>query len=260
MDDAKTKAEEAAKKRDTANSNPRKDQIPIEIESFKNKMAAVQQKLDKDKEAQSELMSYQSDAAEINEAIASADSEFDTLQEAIKENVDETQFRLFGLDAAPMVLPKREDDAIGDEVQKLIKKTRDDIQDKLGEREAKAANSNKTVKSHTEKRDKATALLDQDKASAASARGRLAQLQNSVDKINQIVLHVRGFEKNASRESERSLFKPDAENPQALLEYLKDALEEIDSQSTKGVPLVMLRKVTTFFKRKVCAASLCGCM
>lgn len=254
MDDAKTKAEDAAKKRDAANSNPRRNQIPIEIESIKNKMAAVQQKLEKEKEVQSDLMDYQKDAAEIHEAKISADSEFETLQEAIKENVDESQFRSFGLSPPPMVLPKREDDIKGVKLQKLIKQARDEIGEKLGQSEAKAVNINKSVKTLTEKKDKATALLDQDKASATSANSRMTQLQSSVDQIKQIVHNVRGYEKN-HRESGDSPFKPDAEDPQALVDYLKEALDQIEAQSTKGVPLAALKKVMKSLKRAVSETS-----
>jgi DNA repair protein RAD50 len=251
VNEAKAKAADAAKKRDEANNNPRRKQIPIEIASLRNKMDAIQINLDKDKEVQEELMEFQKDEAEINEAKISADSEFETLQEEMKESVDPTQFRLFGLDSPPKVLPKRDDDKSGNELQSLIKKARDEIKDKLDEIQSDMEKINESVQNLTEKRDKTSALLDQDKASIVSVKARMTQLQNSVDRNAHVVQKVRTYERSRDRDSDENPFKPDEADPQALLDYLKERLDAIESESTKGVPVAVLKKVMKSLKKRV---------
>ena len=255
--EAKAKASDAAKKRDEANNNPRRKQIPTEIGSLRNKIDGVQQNLEKDKEVQEELMEFQKDEAEINEAKISADSEFETLQEEIKEGVDASQFRLFGLEAPPKALPKRENDKSGEQLQLVVRKTRDEIKDKMDEKKSDAERANDTVQSLTEKKHNVTALLGQDKHSVDGVKARMAQLQDKVDQNAQIVQKVRQYERNRDRDSGESPFKPEDSEPQALLDYLQDRLDAIESESTQGVPLSALKKVMKSLKANVSQGILC---
>jgi DNA repair protein RAD50 len=245
LDDAKAKAADASKKRDEANANPKRKDIPIEIASLTNKMEEIKVKIEGDKTIQNELFQLQEQQIQIDQIKKSADQELEKLQEDIKLDSNSLQFRAYKIKPPTTDLPTRDVDKAGEQVKKLMNSLHDEIQERLEERDSELGKTNDDVRRLTAVVSEKNALLHQDKQSIGSIKVRMDQLQSNLDKTEQVVQELRVFEGSGFN------FDATAKDPQKLLDHLTDTVEKMDSESTEGIPQTAIRKVMNKLLKQV---------
>lgn len=243
LDDTKMKAESAAKKRDAANANPRRTEIPTEIKRLTGKMEEIRVKLENDKSVQTELLQLQEHQIQIQQTKKNADAELDNLQEDIRLEVNADTWRGYNLTVPQTELPKREQDKLGGELKNVMEGVNREISERFQEKEGELSSTNDNVRRLTQIVSEKRAIIQQDSLSVANKTTRMVMLQESVDKIKRVVQEVRAFE-NRSKLPDLCETKP-----QELLDYLSKRLDNIEMESTEGVPTEIIKKlVRTLFK------------
>lgn len=245
LEDAKAKAADASKKRDEANANPKRKDIPIEISSLTMKMEEIKVKIEGDKTVQNELFQLQEQQIQIDQIKKSADQELEKLQEDIKIDSNSLQFRAYKIKPPTTDLPTRDVDKVGEQVKKLMYGLHDDIQERLEERDSELGKTNDDVRRLTAVVSEKNALLQQDKQSIGSIKARMDQLQSNLDTTEQVVQEIRAFEGSGFS------FDVTTKDPQKLLDYLTDTIEKMDSESTEGIPQNAIRKVMNKLLKQV---------
>lgn len=245
MEDAKTKAADASKKRDEANANPKRKDIPIEIASLTNKMEEIKIKIEGDKSIQNELLQLQEQQIQIDQIKKSADQDLEKLQEDIKLDSNSLQFRAYKIKPPTTDLPTRDVDKVGEQVKKLMYDLHDEIQERLEERDSELGKINDDVRRLTVVVSEKNALLQQDKQSIGSIKARMDQLQSNLDKTEQVMQGIRAFEGSGFN------FDATTTDPQKLLDHLTDTIEKMDSESTEGIPQTAIRKVMNKLLKQV---------
>jgi DNA repair protein RAD50 len=244
LDDAKTKAETAAKKRDEANGNPKRKDIPIEITRLTNKMEDTRIKLENDKSVQNELLQLQEHQIQIQQTKKNADSELEALQEDIRLEVNADTWRSYKLKVPPTSLPNREQDKVGDHLKTVMDQVNRETLEKFQEKEADLSTTNDNVRRLTQLVSEKRALIQQDVVSVAIKSSRMATLQQSVDQVKQVLQEVRAFENKKLPELHETM-------PHELLDYLTKLLENIELESTEGVPSEVITKLVKSLFRLV---------
>jgi DNA repair protein RAD50 len=244
LDDAKTKAESASKKRDEANGNPKRKDIPIEITRLTNKMEDVRVKLENDKSVQTELLQLQEHQIQIQQIKKSADSDLEALQEDIRLEVNADTWRSYKLKLPPTNLPKREQDKVGDQLKVVMDEVSRETIERFQEKETELSTTNDDVRRLTQLVSEKRALMQQDALSASNKTARMATLQESVDQLKQILHEVRTFENKKLPDLNETM-------PQELLDYLTKLLESIELESTEGVQSEVITKLVKSLFRLV---------
>jgi DNA repair protein RAD50 len=237
LDDAKKNAENAAKKRDEANANPKRKDIPIEITSLTNKMEDIRIKLENDKSVQAELLQLQEHQIQIQETKKNAESELNTLQEDIRVEVNADTWRGYNLSVPPTELPKQQDDKLGEKLKRMMNEINRDVSARFEEKENELLKMNDDITRLTQLVSEQKALLQQDALSVSNKKARLAVLQGNVDQIKLVLQEVRAFENSGE------LAGLGESKPQELLDYLLKRLNNLEMESAEGVPTEMIRKV-----------------
>lgn len=231
------KAGKAATKRDEANANPRRQDIPIEISSLTNKMEDIRAKLETDKSVQTELLQLQEHQIQIQETKKLAETELSELVEDIRTDANENTWRSYNLQIPPKDLPKLDDDKVGDKLKKTMYDVSRDVSEKFQEKEADLSKSNDDVTRLNQLFSEKKALLQQDGLSLSNKKSRMGVLQRSVDKVKTVLQEVRSFE-NSSKLTDLS-----ESSPQEFLDFLSKRLETIETDSTEGVSQDVIKKV-----------------
>ena len=239
LDDTRRNTEVEAKKRDEANANPRRKDIPIEITSLTNKIDDIKITIEHDKTVQQDLRRTMETQSSIDQKKEQCRSDLEELN--IKLADYKFQLQAYKITPPPHTLPGDDTDKRGEELKQLIEKIGDEINCKFEDRE-RELNKNQDAARRIEavvleKR----ALLSHNLQSSRTLRQKLVGLQQSIEKTKQVVEHLRSFEsRDLKIPTPVSITETD---PEKLLSYLTMRLEYIDSGSTDEIPPAMVKKV-----------------
>jgi chromosome segregation ATPase len=236
LEDAKTNAAKMAKQRDEANADPRREAIPIELGSLQSKIDNIKNKIDTEKAIEKDLRELQEHEFQIQNSKKQADSDLDQLQEDIKQDSCSYNFTTYKVEAPPAELPNRRDDSKGEQLKKSMERICDDVQERLIERDSEFNDENDTVRRLTAAVSERNALLQQSQQSVAITKNRMTQLEESVEKVKKVIQEVRSFE-------DRIPASLDQGNPHDLFDYLTKRLEDLEGESTEGIPHDAIKKV-----------------
>jgi len=239
LEDTKKNTETAAKKRDEANADPRRKDIPIEITSLSNKIDVIKIEIENDKAVQKDLRQTLETQSAIEQKKEQCRSELEELN--IKVTDYRFQLQAYKIPAPPQTLPGDDIDKRGEELKMIMEKIGDEINVKFDDRERELFNNQDGTRKIQSVIAENKALLKHNLQSSRALRQRLGGLQQSVEKTKQVVEQLRSFEPR-----ELKLPTPvgiTETRPDELLSHLTQRLEEIDNESTEGVPPEVVKKV-----------------
>ena len=239
MEDTKKNTEKAAKNRDEANADPRRKDIPIEITSLSNKIDDIKIQIENDKAVQKDLRQTLETQSAIEQKKEQCRSELEELN--IKVTDYRFQLQAYKISAPQQTLPGDDTDKRGEELKKIMEKIGDEINVKFDNRERELINNQDSARKIQSVIAENKALLNHNLQSSRAFRQRLGGLQESIEKTKHVVEQLRSFEPR-----ELKLPTPvgiTETRPDELLSHLNQRLEEIDNESTEGIPPEVVKKV-----------------
>lgn len=239
LEDMKKNAMQAAKNRDDANADPRRKDIPIEIQSITNKIDDLKTKIQNDMVVQQDLRS----TFETQSAIEQLKGQCQTELEELKEKISDFkyQFKAYNISPPPPDLPTGDIDKRGEELKKVMGTLSDEINDRLDDKDRQLTKNRDAIRRIEAIVSEKSALYNHDVQSIRSKQQRMNGLKTSVEKTRQVVEELRSFE---ARDEEISTPVTLTENhPEELLSYLTKRVGDIEGHSTEGIPPQMIKKI-----------------
>ena len=239
LEDAKNNFVKAAKERDDANANPRRKEIPIEIQSIGNKIEDLKVKIKNDTEVQQDLRR----TFETQSAIEQLKGQCETALEDLKEKISDYrfQFQAYKVSPPPTDLPGTSVDKRGEELKRVMVAVSDEINDKFQDKERELIKHEEAIRRIEAIVSEKSALYNRDVQSIRSNQQRLSELKPSVEKTQRVVKELRSFEAHEDGVSTPAVITEN--RPGELLSYLTKRIEDIESHSTEGIPPQTIKAV-----------------
>ena len=238
LEDAKNKATEAAKNRDKANADPRRDEIPIAIASLTNKIDDLKKKIQNDIVVQQDLRHTLETQSAIDQLKGQCQSELVELKEKISDH--RFQFQAYKISPPPQDLPDEITDDRGEALKNVMETVKGEIEDKLGDKERELTKNQQTIRGIEAIVSEKSALYNRDIQSIRDNQQRMTALRSSVERTRQVVDDLRHFEAREEISTPAAITEM---NPEELMSYLTGRIENIEGQSTEGIPPDMIKKV-----------------
>lgn len=254
LEEARQLAAKYAKERDQANSDPRKDEIPLEIRDIETKMDAIKRDLEDDRMALDQLRHSSDTQNSISVLRGQILKDLENLEEFIKDSAYMAQS--FNISSYPKALPGMEEMGnSGEGIRDLIEKVVDEVRSKYDARNLELERANADASKLQQGVAERRALLSHDQRSINSKRARMTQLEapgGSIATVKEVVEELKAYEKDIDVATPSNTASE--AHPQELLAYLSERLAEEESQSTEGIKSEVLYKI---FKKLIKQVRFC---
>lgn len=236
----------AAKDRDKANNDPRKNEIPIEIRSYEDKIDKLKRSIDDDTQALRDLRLNADSENEINVLKEQVAKDMEALQELVTEqNFDLDRFKL----TAPQI-PIANDDH-GEELVIAMEKLSSEAVDQFDNEMRQLEKATKDVTTSERTVSEKSALLTHNKQSLSSTRARIDALtgdEGSVSTYQRVISAIRQYANGAGIVTEF-----DEKDPQTVVSFLTEQLEELDEMTDDAVEVgrKLIKKLKMMVRTKI---------
>lgn len=240
VEEARKKADELAKQRDEANSDPRKAQIPTEIRHLEDKIDAIKRQMDDDR-ITLETLRFSADAQNsISVLKEQCVKEVEALHDSIRE-----QASLLQKYNVQFHSPYSDDDD-GEALQREVENLFDLIRHKYDDAHNDLIRAGDEVTRTQQIVSEKTALMVNSQASYVTLKSRVERLSGSVQRVREVVQELRQYEAQLGKS-----VRVGEETPRELLEYLQKRLEDLDDDSPTDISHQNLKKLIKRLKKMV---------
>jgi DNA repair protein RAD50 len=235
-----------AKERDIATSDPRRNDIPIEIRQLEEKIDSIKRRLEDDK---IELDSLRH-SAEAQNAISVLQEQCSKDLESLEESMREQSFVLqkYNLHSTAK-LPRSGDDNDGDQIVQVFESIQDSVRDKYGSMSLELSRATDDVARTQHQVSEKSAILASSRQTLASLRSKLDYLggeNGSVAKVRQVAEELRRHEAAIGFQTQVS-----ENDPRELVSYLEQRLKKVEEDAPAGEAPEMARKLLKKLKKMV---------
>ena len=231
----------AAKKRDEANNNERKTEIPTEIRQLEEKIDKLKRQIDEDRLTLKTLRLSADAQSSITLLEDQARLDLEQLKEDVGENL--STFQKFNIDNVNISL---DDDETGAKLVEDIDAVVDAIRSKYDSSHADLDNANgklaRTQKSLSEK----NALLHNAQSTVQTLKPKLASVDKAVEKVKKIAQDLRRYESSIQLTCRLT-----EEQPRELAAYLDQRLADIMEDAPMANAAKSAKKIFKKLKRMV---------
>jgi DNA repair protein RAD50 len=250
LDELKKRSEELLKDLEGISNDPKRAEIPIEIKSLEGKIDALARDIEDDKAALRNLRQFTEAEQSVIVLKEQCTKELEQLQESINEQ--SYLFPRFNISLSG-VLPGRDgDDTTGDGLNQTVEGIRDEILERFETREQELRSATDEVARLQRKVSELSALVSHDQKSLGLKKGRMNELENGgILRVRTVVEQVKEYETTNLGQAEPNI---DESQPQELLSFLGDRLEQADNESTEDIQPATIKKVFARLKKHVVSA------
>lgn len=243
IEEARQQAARFAKERDQANTDPRKDKIPVEIRDIESKLDSLK----RDLEDERMTLEYLRQTSDIQQTVSVLKGQCLRDLEELEESMQDFAFvaQSFNISSLPKKLPTLQDmGGDGSVIRDIFSQLLDQVNEKLDSQKAASDRANHHATKLQQEVSECRVLLNQDQREVEKRRTRLALLESSggpIERVSQVVEELKVYERDSGGPSANKTV--DQWDPQGLVAYLSDRLVQAERQSGQNISTESLRNI-----------------